>query len=468
MGFLEAMEAIEPYVFQVEAPTRKVSFTTRLGWTGIVLAVYLVMSYIPLYGVETTQADSLASMRIIIGGSLGSLLHLGIGPIVTGSLLVQILAGSGLIRYNSGSEYDRRMLQVATKLVTIIIVLFSAASTIFSGSLGTSDLKANIIAMAQLSIASVLLLFMDEILQKGWGLGSGISLFILAGVAKEIWWACLNPLPGPDGYMWGVLLFFFQKVASLQSPLNEFFYRGTSTIPTLFQLLLTVLFILMLIYLENVSVNVPISHGRFRGFARGFPIRLLYVSNIPVILAAAVFSNVNLIAGIIGRTPLAETPVADLIGRVEMVNNTYVPVSGLAWLITPPRGITAVANEPLHAIGYIIILSLFSLGLSMVWLSVSGMDAHSVSTQLIDSDIFLKGFRSTPSVIESKIAPYIKTVSIIGGLTIGLFAGVGDVLGVISGGMGILLAVDIIQQYYQMIIEETIETYPGVAKILGA
>ncbi|MEM3747201.1 MAG: preprotein translocase subunit SecY, partial [Thermoproteota archaeon] len=116
MGFLEAMESIEPYVPQIEAPTRKVGFTTRLMWTGLILALYLVMGYIPLYGVAAQGADPWASYRIIIGGQQGSLLHLGIGPLVTGSLVVQLLAGSGLISFNPGSEYDRRMLQVATKL----------------------------------------------------------------------------------------------------------------------------------------------------------------------------------------------------------------------------------------------------------------------------------------------------------------------------------------------------------------
>jgi len=41
------------------------------------------------------------------------------------------------------------------------------------------------------------------------------------------------------------------------------------------------------------------------------------------------------------------------------------------------------------------------------------------------------------------------------------------VLSVIGGGMGVLLAVDIIQQYYQMILEETVETHPGIARMLG-
>ena len=469
MGFLEAMEKIEPYVFQIEAPTRKVSFTVRLVWTTLVLILYLVMGYIPLYGIAREQgADPWAAMRIIIGGQQGSLLHLGIGPIVTGSLLVQLLAGSGLIRFDPGSEYDRRMLQVATKIFTVILILFSAASTVFSGTLIISDLRARIIATAQLSLASILLLMMDEILQKGWGLGSGISLFILAGVAKEIWLECLSPLgPAPDGYSWGVLIFFFQKVFTFSNPLTGFFYRGAPTVPTLFQLLLTVIFILVLIFLESVSINVPISHGRFRGFTRGFPIKLLYVSNIPVILTAAIFSNIIMIATFLSNTQLAETPLGDIIGRVQLVNNTYVPVSGLAKLVSAPRGITRVAEDPLHALGYVAILTLFSLGLSMVWLSVSGMDARSLSSQLIDSDIFLRGFRSTPSVIESRIAPYINTVAFLGGALIGFIAGVGDVLGVLGGGMGVLLAVDIIQQYYQLIIQETLEIYPRIARFLG-
>ncbi|MCS7138882.1 MAG: preprotein translocase subunit SecY [Crenarchaeota archaeon] len=469
MGFLEAMEKIEPYIFQIEVPTRKVGFTTRLVWTGLILVLYLIMGYIPLYGIAREQgADPWAAMRIIIGGQQGSLLHLGIGPIVTGSLLVQLLAGSGLVRFDPASEYDRRMMQVATKLFTMALIIFSAVSTVFSGTLITEDIRARLIATVQLFLSSLLLLMMDEILQKGWGLGSGISLFILVGVAKEIWLECLSPLAhAPDGYMWGVLIFFFQKIFTLSNPFTDFFYRGAPNVPTLFQLFLTILFILMLLYLESVSINIPISHGRFRGFTRGFPIKLLYVSNIPVILTAAIFSNIIMIATFLSNTPLAETPLGDIIGRVQIVNNTYIPVSGLAKLVSAPRGIMHAIEEPFHALGYILILTLFSLGLSMVWLSVSGMDARSISTQLAESDIFLRGFRSTPSVIESKIAPYINTVALVGGLLIGLISGVGDVLGVLGGGMGVLLAVDIVQQYYQLILRETLETHPGLAKFLG-
>ncbi|MGQ9478572.1 MAG: preprotein translocase subunit SecY [Thermoproteota archaeon] len=466
MGLLEKFKKIEPYIPQIEAPSRKVSFMTRLAWTGVVLVLYLVMGSIPLYGISRgQQADPWAGMRIIIGGQQGTLLHLGIGPLVTGSLIVQLLAGSGLISYDPGSEYDRRMLQVLNKLVTFMLIFFSAASTVFSGSLGSLEPTAGIIATIQIILASIFLLFLDETLQKGWGLGSGISLFILAGVAKEIWISCLSPLPVEGPYLQGVVLFFFQKIFMLQNPMEDFLYR--SGYPTLFQLLMTIIFILVIVYLENVSVNIPISHSRFRGFSRGFPIKLLYVSNIPVILTATIFSNIILIASVLSRTQFVDTIIADIVGRVNVVNGTYVPTSGLAWLVNPPRSVVKVAEEPLHALGYIAILTLFSIGLSMVWLSVSGMDARSVSSQLVESDVFLRGFRSTPGVIESRIAAYINTVALLGGLLIGLIAGMGDVLGILGGGMGILLAVDIIQQYHQLILQETVETHPGLAKFLG-
>ena len=36
-------------------------------------------------------------------------------------------------------------------------------------------------------------MLLDELVQKGWGLGSGISLFIMAGVAQNVLWSTFSP-----------------------------------------------------------------------------------------------------------------------------------------------------------------------------------------------------------------------------------------------------------------------------------
>jgi len=64
--------------------------------------------------------------------------------------------------------------------------------------------------IGQLMAASIIIMFLDETIQKGWGLGSGISLFIMAGVAQQILWSLFSPLPAGDGGMIGHLKSFFE------------------------------------------------------------------------------------------------------------------------------------------------------------------------------------------------------------------------------------------------------------------
>ncbi|MEM2889190.1 MAG: preprotein translocase subunit SecY, partial [Candidatus Bathyarchaeia archaeon] len=90
--FLKAFEPLMKIIPEVRAPERKVGFNEKILWTAIALIIYLVMSYVPLYGLQTSQETS--AMRIIFASTRGSLMELGIGPIVTAGLILQMLAGA--------------------------------------------------------------------------------------------------------------------------------------------------------------------------------------------------------------------------------------------------------------------------------------------------------------------------------------------------------------------------------------
>ena len=69
-----------------------------------------------------------------------------------------------------------------------------AAAYIISGMYGTNLAgPVIIIIFLQLLAAGIIVMLMDELVQKGWGLGSGISLFIMAGVAQTIVWDTFSP-----------------------------------------------------------------------------------------------------------------------------------------------------------------------------------------------------------------------------------------------------------------------------------
>jgi len=462
--FFDSFKPIAHFLPEVSKPTGRVRFTEKLFWTGIVLIIYLVMRLVPLWGVgQTGQQDPFLPIRVVLGGHRGGLLELGIGPIVTGGLILQLLIGAGIISYDASNPSDRAMLTSASKFLALLMTTVSAMAFVIGGAYGSLQPNVAVLVVAQLLSAGVLLMLMDEMLQKGWGLGSGISLFILAGVAQEFFWSAFSPVPAGNTVR-GSFFAYFQDILAGRNPLQAF-YERPSSLPTMLGLVTTIAILIIVIYLEGVSVQLPISHAKYRGFSGKYPIKLLYVSNIPVILASALFADVYLLANIINSSPaISSSIIGEIVGRF----NGSQPVSGLVYYITPPRSLDQMVINPLHALVYLAILMLICVAFSVTWLSVSGMDAQSVATQLVDSGVLVPGFRRATQPITALLSKYIPTVTVFGGLLVGLIAAFGDFLGVYGTGTGILLSVGIIYQYYEIIMRERIaELHPGLERLLG-
>jgi hypothetical protein len=97
MGFRNVVFAIERYFPEVERPKRHVPLKEKFMWTGIVLLLYFILAEIPLYGIPAQIQDYFATLRFVLAGRSGSLLTLGIGPIVTASIVMQLFAGAKII-----------------------------------------------------------------------------------------------------------------------------------------------------------------------------------------------------------------------------------------------------------------------------------------------------------------------------------------------------------------------------------
>ena len=83
---------------EVASPTQKQTLKKRLLWTFGILVLFLFLASIPLFGVESSQADYFKTLELLLGAKFGKLLTLGIGPIVTASIVLQLLKGSGIIK----------------------------------------------------------------------------------------------------------------------------------------------------------------------------------------------------------------------------------------------------------------------------------------------------------------------------------------------------------------------------------
>src|ERR671922_380783 len=285
------VKTISRYVPQVEKPKKKIQLSEKLIWSGIAVLLYLVMGQIPLYGVtDDPKFDFLAFARVIFAAQQGTLMELGIGPIVTAGLLMQLLKGSNLIKLDFKNPDDRSLFTSATKIVTIIVIVAEGGlygASVYGPLTADENPYAIYVVITQLIGASIIVMLMDEMVQKGWGVGSGLSLFIMAGIAQTILWNVFSVVPADDGPV-GILPFTID--ASLGGHGTDALFR-TGQLPSIFAFALTIGVILVLVYIEGIHVDVPIVSTKYRGFTAVYPIKLLYTSVIPVILASALTAN---------------------------------------------------------------------------------------------------------------------------------------------------------------------------------
>ncbi len=472
--FLNFFRPVSLVMPEVSAPSRRVSFNERLVWTAVVLVIYLVMTEIPLYGaVPMGYSDPFYYLRVIFASNRGSLMELGIQPIVTAGMIVQLLAGSGLIQADHSNPEDRSLLSGVTKFFSLIMTSFIAIAYLLAGAYGRDlPLDTSVLIFLQLFFAGIILMLLDELLQKGWGFGSGISLFIAAGVAQKILWSTLSPLPFPAeeeaGKSTGALIAYVQSLVGGENPLTAFVYRAGSDAPTMLGLLSTAILFLVVIYFQVLKVDIPVSYARYRGFRGRYPVKFLYVSNIPVILVSALLMDISFIGQIIWSrfNPDNTHFLLNLLATFDPATNE--PTGGIVKYVTGPRNFTQFLADPLRGLIYAGLMIGLCVIFAVVWVGIGGLGPKEVAQQIVDSGMQIPGFRRSIRPIQSVLERYIPAVTVLGAITVGAIASISDFFGVFGSGMGILLTVGILYQLYESIAgEQLAEMYPFVRRLIG-
>ncbi len=466
--FLSLFKPIGRVLPEIKKPERKVSFNEKIFWTGLVLVIFLVMTEIPLYGVAASASDQFSQLRVIFASNRGTLMELGIGPIVTAGLILQLLAGSSIIECDMSNAEDRGLFTSASKVFTVVLTGIQGAAYIISGMYGALSGPVTLVIFLQLLGAGLIVMLMDELVQKGWGLGSGISLFIMAGVAQTVVWDTFSPTTG---------LFVGSLSAYLgggQTLMAWVFGSISGIYPSLLGFFATIGVFLLVIYLNGIRIELPMSYAGYKGFRSRYPIKLLYVSNLPVIFASALFANVYFFSQLLWGTQGRPLPGTNLFFQIigdfsqNVTTGSITPVGGLAYLVTAPNNIHQVALDPLRAAAFLGILVVFCAVFSLIWLEVGGLGPSKVAQQLMDSGMQIPGYRRSGRPIESILKRYIPVVTVLGGIIVGLLVGLADFLGTFGTGVGILLSVGIIYQYYELLMRErAAEMFPAFRRILG-
>lgn len=153
---------------------------------------------IPIFGVyKTTGADPLYWMRVILASNKGTLMELGISPLITSNMVIEVMANARIIQFDPSIPEDKRLLQATEKLLSLIVAFCTALAYVLSGMYGDVSSLGFLTALGivlQLFIAGVLVILLDECMQKGYGIGSGVSLFIATNICESIFWRALSPI----------------------------------------------------------------------------------------------------------------------------------------------------------------------------------------------------------------------------------------------------------------------------------
>ncbi|MDO8517215.1 MAG: preprotein translocase subunit SecY [Nanoarchaeota archaeon] len=447
---------------EIQGPTeKKLGFNVKLKWTIIILVAFFVLANIPLYGLSENNLSRFKYLAILLGTEFGSIISLGIGPIVMASIILQLLVGAKILEIETSTPEGKRYFQGLQKLLVFAFIIFEAMVYVLMKGLTSNSILGiygPIILIVQLCLGGLLIVFMDEVVHK-WGFGSGVSLFIAAGVGWRLF-ASLFQFLGPEK----TLEPSGKVLVLISSLINS---DPTGATKALGAIIITAIIFLVVVWAQSLKVEIPLSFDRMRGFGMRWPLQFFYASVIPVILVSALAANLQLFASLI----------ENWVGHATFLGGFSAegtPLSGISFWIHSTPLLDAILTGSfrwvylLQGLGHILFYTIFSILFAFFWVNTSGMDAASQAKNIMKSGLQIPGFRKDERVLESILKRYIAPLTIMGGAAIGLLASIADLLGALIGGTSILLAVMILYQLYQNIAQQhALDMHPALKGVFG-
>ncbi len=487
---LKSLDPILKLIPNIKKPAAPPSFKDKVKWTALIMGTYFILFSIPAYGVNiaTLRQPVLQLINVIFAARTGTLITVGIGPIVLSSIILQLLQGSGVFNVDLNDPEQKGRFQSMQKLFAISIAVVEALIFTYTGYVPLASRAFFGIVAFQLAISAIIVIYLDETMVK-YGLTSGINLFIAGGVAYSIVAGTVNIL-GAEAV---------QAIAA----------GGATAIPNAIlafgPLFFSVLVMLISIYAYDINVEVPLAFSQLRGIGGRLPIPFLYVSVLPVILATSLILSLTVWFGFLSGVGGSLAPIAHFIAYYQRVPSstggiTNNLVGGIVYLISPnfplpysssyggiggygpyfsflatgvsplylPNGALIYVPEWVHIITYTIVLVILCVIFGRFWIEMTGQSPKNVAEQLQSVGWQIPGFRRDPRITENVLNKYIPTITILGSIFVGILAALATLTGAVGTGMGVLLTVGIMYMLYKQIEQENVlKSYPGIDKMLS-
>jgi preprotein translocase subunit SecY len=471
---LDRMEPILAAMPAVKSPEGHVHFKNKLMWTLGILILYFALTNIQIFGLAPSSQDLFTAWRALLAGANGSIVYLGIGPIVTASIVLQLLKGADILHIDTSETRGQVMYMGLQKILILVMIVVEAAPNLIGGfmqpdpTIAAQFFGGNLFAVSflifiQICIGGILIFFMDEVVTK-WGIGSGVGLFIIAGISQALVNGFINWTAVSDPYPVG---FFPRLFAVVLDGANFIQYFGTN----LLAFATTIIIFLIIVYVESTRIEIPLAHAQVRGARARFPVKLIYASVLPMILVRVLQANIQMVGMFLSNVGIT------ILGKF----NGQTPQSGLMYFLAPISGPTDWmwwATDLGHAPWEVMLrmgidITFMVVGgaiFALFWIKTAGLDSKDVARQIQMSGMSIPGYRRNPQVLEKYLDRYIPRVTIIGGVFIGILSVVANLFGVIGAvsGTGLLLTVSITYRLYEEIASQQImEMYPFMRTFFG-
>lgn len=464
MDFVKPFSSLIP---EVELPYEKVVFDEKIVYTIGVSALYLLLS-LPITGVSPNKiADPFSWLRLPFASEAGTLLELGVLPLVTSAFLWQIFAGLKIIKVNFSNIIDRQRFQTLQKITAIFIAVVYASLLAFAGyfqridaftneaSTATSTIWTNLLIVSQLGLATGIITLLVELLEKGYGFGPGILAFITVNSATKFSGSLFGFLSNPtthesNGVVIQLFRNFFNK--PITNSIYDIFTRSTETNFTQIYLVIPSLFLVM--FLQNFRMDVSIKSSKVRSMVSNYPIRFLYCGTLPILFSYSILYNLNIITftltKIFGGSPYLASWELD-----ALTNKTYHLTSGLLYFLSPSTSGHCIYLNIVRFITFSLFVVITSSIFGSYWFTMSGSSGKDLAKQFKGQDIVVVGHRD--ATVAKELNKMISSASFVGSTVLGLIVGLteatglpkGLVVGVIAGVLSALSLLEQIMSEFQ-------------------
>ncbi|MDO8594612.1 MAG: preprotein translocase subunit SecY [bacterium] len=400
----------------------------RLLFVAAMLVVFRLLATIPIPGIDVEKLQSFLAnnqffglLNIFSGGGISnlSIVMLGVGPYITGSIIMQLLTMMSpklKAMYQEEGEAGRAKFAQYSRLISVPLALVQAFGFLVlltrQGVLADLSLFGTITNVIIVTTGSLLVMWIGELMTE-YGIGNGTSLIIFAGIVAAIPSAASR--------------FIFTYVYPSFDP---------SVIPTLLGFLVAAVVIVWgVVIVTEAERPIPVTYAKrvrgmkvYGGVSTYLPLRVNQAGVIPIIFALSILLFPQMIATILG--------VVD--------NVTLHKISTV---------MTAIVSNPwVYAVSYFILVFLFTYFYTAVT-----FDPETISTNLQKNGAFIPGVRPGESTSQH-IASVVTRITLVGATFLAFVAvlplamqGLTGNTSLAIGGTALLIVVSVVLDFIKKI-----------------